>query len=615
MTSIANQNVIEDELTNLGLDPNNYLTSNLECENTYDTTDNVLITACSEGSQYGSETCNSQNNCYGFYKDSDNNVCYNTSEQNVSQVNCEESGPCGEKYTKLDGDCWPTSITKQTLNQTKCENKCSEDDDCKGYTYRPYGNECYIRTDSCDNPEKLSTPRGQQKYYQKNFDTCKCGTYYNKICNVDVNMNTNIVEPFSLNGEEEGEQGEQGEQGEDIFSIQTGCEDSENTVPESSYKTFLEEEDDKNFSGVIKNYNKYTSNIENILQEYSKDNIVSTTATTTQSEYDNATNNYLGNVGQVNSKLISNDNNKMIETFKINPSEKLLSMYDTKFNNSYKIMNEQKREIMTKNKLIFENKKKMINSSNKIFLLILLGSFLTLFCIYSAFYSFNIFPLSVLFVFSLITFLVFVIIIIKRFVFNTNRQLNKYNIETALELDNSVGQQYNNTVYNKSCPSQCTQQTEETDDVTMQHIVTKAPPRYLRTDSQRDVWIKGDLPNSTYTIADKNKRYRIDGELITGYNYDKEVYISPEVNVYRETEEELNENRPQRLYNPIDKKYATYYDCKFIGGDKNKSPIPFKESYKHTTIPCNYYPGFTETNRYICSSDPKKNPSALCQKI
>ena len=56
---------------------------------------------------------------------------------------------------------------------------------------------------------------------------------------------------------------------------------------------------------------------------------------------------------------------------------------------------------------------------------------------------------------------------------------------------------------------------------------TVARPRYIREDSQRDVWLKGDLPSSTYTINDKNKRYRIDGEYIRGFGYDKNLYISP----------------------------------------------------------------------------------------
>jgi len=62
-------------------------------------------------------------------------------------------------------------------------------------------------------------------------------------------------------------------------------------------------------------------------------------------------------------------------------------------------------------------------------------------------------------------------------------------------------------------------------------------------------------------------------------------------------------NGEQPWINETDPNYSVYYNCKWNGGN-NITPIPNKKEYKYTTIPCNNYINFIETNKMICKSNP-----------
>ena len=72
---------------------------------------------------------------------------------------------------------------------------------------------------------------------------------------------------------------------------------------------------------------------------------------------------------------------------------------------------------------------------------------------------------------------------------------------------------------------------------------------------------------------------------------------------------------PTSFFCNFRKKYATYYNCKFLGGTGSEQKVPYKSSYDYTTIPCDNYPGFVETKRMICPSDPKTNGTNQCKVV
>ena len=148
--------------------------------------------------------------------------------------------------------------------------------------------------------------------------------------------------------------------------------------------------------------------------------------------------------------------------------------------------------------------------------------------------------------------------------------------------------------------------------------------RFLKTDSSRDVWKKGDLPEATYVIDDNNKEYKIDGKKVLGYGYDDGYYADQDP--YKRTQnstKDLTNNKPSRSFQALSTKGITKYDCKYVGGnidiDSNygsrgnkgnvkftklkASRVPVKKNYNKTTIPCSYYPGFKETGRYVCNEN------------
>lgn len=305
-------------------------------------------------------------------------------------------------------------------------------------------------------------------------------------------------------------------------------------------------------------------------------------------------------------------------------SQDLLLKYDSKFNKTLNKMNNMNNEITTKNKMIHQihNADMMKHRKTQTLLLVLAGlAIITV--------------LLVLYLTKVIPGLFFIIASILVIVFLFMRGYFKYYANAVVDFTSQTASTAQDFIDNidsamaeaasssYSCPATCSNvETSEstTSETDLNYVNIEARPTYLRTDSNRNVWLKGDLPNSTYTINDNKKTYRIDGTYVTGFGYDKQVYQSPSnLQSFRTTLSELEKNRPQRKIIPIDKKQGTYYNCSFIGSEyhseMNPNKVPYKTRYKYTTIPCSYYPGFKEDDRLICNSDPRSNSDAQCKKI
>ena len=283
-------------------------------------------------------------------------------------------------------------------------------------------------------------------------------------------------------------------------------------------------------------------------------------------------------------------------------SKQLLLKYDSQFNKQLDRMNNLNNEITTKTRMINFNDqmtdqkdKKTIILTNVIWYLVILTVLLFLYLIGSV-------QLPLFIGMAVVIALIFVFRTYFTHFYRTDVDLRSISQETAQDFINNLE---SNSTDNYTCPTDCVMETQEstsTDTKSSDSITGEV--RFLQTDSNRNVWLKGDLPNNTYTIDDENKTYRINGNYVTGFGYDKQPYKTPnDLPVYRKTVAELEQNRPQRQITPISKNYATYYDCSFIGGEDKNGALPSKTSYTKTTIPCNYYPGFREDARYICDSD------------
>lgn len=285
------------------------------------------------------------------------------------------------------------------------------------------------------------------------------------------------------------------------------------------------------------------------------------------------------NSNSTNSNL-TNTNTKVITI--LTPNDKLLLEYDKIFNRTNKKFNNSNREIEVKTRLVDMNmgsnarKRELISILQSIFLFLILSFFVVWFHLSGLI---GLIPTIVIIACILV---IIVYRYIKNQVSDIENKIASISSDTGDNLRKTFEEAYLNVagVGNYTCQEYCPQESEESEEVpTVGPVIPRARPRYIREDSQRDVWLKGDLPSSTYTINDKNKRYRIDGEYIRGFGYDKNLYISPGgIKNYRSTIDELEENSPQtREIIPINKKYATYYSCKFLGVTKIKIKFHIKQ--------------------------------------
>ena len=302
----------------------------------------------------------------------------------------------------------------------------------------------------------------------------------------------------------------------------------------------------------------------------------------------------------------------------LTPNQKLLLEYDKMFNETNKNFNLKDREIKTKSRLIQMNKGADERKRDTIVILqhVFLFLFLAFFVIW-----FHISGLINLVGTVVIMAIILVGVIYKYFkdrVVDMETKISVVSSQTGDNLRKTFEEAYLSMTGTSgyTCQEYCPPEESEESTAISGPVIPNTRPRYLRQDSQRDVWLKGDQPSNTYTYNDANKRYRIDGELVRGFGYDKKLYISPnDIPKYRSTLSELEDSRPQRDIIPISKKYATYYNCKFLGGSDSKQKVPYKSSYDYTTIPCDNYPGFVETKRMICPKDPKKHGTRQCKVV
>lgn len=299
----------------------------------------------------------------------------------------------------------------------------------------------------------------------------------------------------------------------------------------------------------------------------------------------------------------------------LTPNQNLLLEYDKLFNETNTKYNKKNRELKTKNKLLEINQKSNLEKMETIKILQYIFGFLLLTAVVVWMHLSGFISLTGMIVVICVIAIVLFIMYYKNNKNTIEERINKSSGEAGDDLWKTFEEGYLSLfgIGGYSCSEYCPAESEEG---SLSPIIPKTKPRFLKTDSQRNVWLKGNLPSTTYTANDKGKRFRIDGELVKGFGYDKNLYVSPtDVPTLRNTVQELEDNREQKEIIPISKNYATYYNCQFVGGNDSSSKIPFKTNYKYTTIPCDNYPGFIQTNKFICKKDPVKYGESECDEV
>ena len=300
----------------------------------------------------------------------------------------------------------------------------------------------------------------------------------------------------------------------------------------------------------------------------------------------------------------------------LTPNQNLLLEYDRLFNETNTKYNKKNRELKTKNKLLEINQKSNLAKMETIKILQYIFGFLLLTAVVVWMHLSGFISLTGMIVVICVIAIVLFVMYYKNNKNTIEDRINKSSSEAGDDLWKTFEEGYLSLfgIGGYSCSEYCPSNSEE--EGSFSPIIPKAKPRFLRTDSQRDVWLKGNLPSTTYTADDEGKRFRIDGELVKGFGYDKNLYNSPSnVPTLRNTVQELEDNREQKEIIPISKNYATYYNCQFVGGNDSSSKVPFKSNYKYTTIPCDNYPGFIQTNKFICKKDPVKYGESECDEV
>ena len=300
----------------------------------------------------------------------------------------------------------------------------------------------------------------------------------------------------------------------------------------------------------------------------------------------------------------------------LTPNQNLLLEYDKLFNETNDNYNKKNRELEIKTKLYQINQKSNLEKAKMIKVLQYIFGFLVLSAIALFLHLSGFVGLIGLIIVICIIAIVLIVLYHKNNVNTIENRINKLSEEAGSDMWKTFEEGYLSLfgIGGYTCSEYCP--SESTEEASFSPIIPKISPRYLKTDSNRNIWLKGDLPSTTYTADDEGKRFRIDGEYVRGYGYDKKIYKSPSnLTPLRNTIKKLEENREQKKIIPISRNFATYYKCNFVGGEDDKSPIPFKTTYDYSIIPCDNYPGFVETNRYICEKDPLKYDEPNCSEV
>ena len=274
-------------------------------------------------------------------------------------------------------------------------------------------------------------------------------------------------------------------------------------------------------------------------------------------------------------------------------TNQLLLKYDENFNKLYTTADVMNQGISNKEELIYKNlessnqKDKIIDSLQYLISMFLIISVL---CIMNALGKL---PTKQLIISIIVVVIVFFFIIYRN-VINTTIDLTEQSYNTGQSLKSWVEQIFVGTPQGYTCPADCTElsgdDSSSSTDNSSDQIVQSNPTVILNKQSSENVWLYGDKSMNLYN-AD---------------------YVSPDyMNNNPYTLEELSGIEPQPWFRGINANGATYYQCDYKGSYPNSatnvdtgSGIPMiGMNSVFSTIPCGEMNGYTQSGKYICSSD------------
>ena len=253
---------------------------------------------------------------------------------------------------------------------------------------------------------------------------------------------------------------------------------------------------------------------------------------------------------------------------------KLSLLYDTKFNKKLDIINDMNKMISSKTAVIETTENDATKKRKKIKILYLVLAFIGWFLIAGILTVLKIIKVPLFSGIILILIIIYLVKIIK--ILNNNppnfKEENMITKNAFANLDENGMAKV--PVKPPTCPSQCT--LHPTKKVCVERVKQKMTQN-LKTDSSLNKWVYGDQPEATF--------------------YNPRIYNSTIPNL-RTTEEEIEENEPQKWFPPLENNTSstkpmpgiTYYNC----AKELEDEVEFR-----TNIPCQYYPDYKTISKCI----------------
>ena len=274
-----------------------------------------------------------------------------------------------------------------------------------------------------------------------------------------------------------------------------------------------------------------------------------------------------------------------------NITNSLLLKYDEKFNENYNKIVSINSSISNKEELINKENDVIINKDFNISILYYILLIIIIIILLFYLYIINKITLGQFIILSIISILVILLITY----FRVYKKIVMYNLQKIFSnIKVDMVDFVEDIIPNISpyqCPSTCATEENDNDNVnapnTGGNISTYLTPT-LNIDPQTNVWKYGDIPESVFNNPNAT----------SSNNY---FYKNPKITDSRTS----RDDSPQPLFNSTSHKSSTYYKCTNLDTQDNTiNGLPNKESGQFSTIPCSYRPNFTQTNKYICTSDP-----------
>lgn len=267
-------------------------------------------------------------------------------------------------------------------------------------------------------------------------------------------------------------------------------------------------------------------------------------------------------------------------------NKKLMLKLRDNFNDGYNNVNNIDRAINTKNRLIISNNNENLLNDQKIKILLNIFFYTILILFVYFFISIKLLNPKQGLIISIIGLILFLINIFIKYIFGkTNfKQLSE---ATEKGFEKAIGQNLLNIDFSDyTCPDKCTVRPNNNNKKPKSKILQNDKRlRVMKTNSSRDIWKYGSLPDTLYTTF-----------------YDRNPYNQENQDIpitYRYTTEEENLPPRQWVRGLGDKsKKQIYYKCKWIGGPISDD-MPMKKKYDNSTIPCNFLPGYKTEDIFI----------------